>query len=59
MTVKGFQAQTREIFETIEFQVFSQRDGYQQGFKGHVCNRRAPRVGTLSGLRNTVEPSLG
>jgi hypothetical protein len=32
---RGFQAQTRGIFETVVVQLFNQRDSYQQGFKGH------------------------
>jgi hypothetical protein len=43
---RGFQAQTLEIFETIEFQVFSQRDGYQQGFKGPCAIGAHRSVGT-------------
>ena len=42
----GFQAQTRKIFEAFVSQPFSQRDGYQQGFKGDRTARTHWSVGT-------------
>jgi hypothetical protein len=65
-TRKGFQAQTLEIFEAVEFQVFSQRDGYQQGFKGPRAigahwsvGTSSPHSGNISWLHSRKEVFLG
>ena len=45
--MKGFQAQTRGIFETVVFQPFNRHDEYQWGFKDHHA----------VGARRSVGPS--